>query len=147
MKDLKYLQLWDCYGGLLTENQREICELYYMLDLSLTEIAEQKGVSRQNISETLKKSRELLDYYEEKLHHNELNKKYSHEVSFMMTDVIRALDKFKQFHPEFAREMDDIIDLVVVGEKIDLDEEDEQDEVNTADGVGYFCTIVSKKED
>ena len=144
MKDLRYLQLWDCYGGLLTDNQREICELYYMLDLSLSEIAEQKGVSRQNVSETLKKSREILDYYEEKLHHNELTQRYSHEVSLMMTDVLRALDKFKQFHPEHEREMDAIIDLLVVGEKIDLGDEDEE---NATDGNGYFCTIVSKKEE
>ena len=43
MKDLKYLQLFDAYGALLTEHQKEVCELYYMCDLSLTEIAEQKG--------------------------------------------------------------------------------------------------------
>ena len=115
MKDLKYLQLWDCYGGLLTDTQREVCELYYMCDLSLAEIAEQKGTSRQSVSETLKKSRELLDYYEEKLRHNELTQKYSLEVSFMMTDVVKALDKFKQLHPEYAAEMDEIMDMVVVG--------------------------------
>ena len=43
MKDLKYMPLFDAYGALLTEHQRDICELYYMCDLSLTEIAEQKG--------------------------------------------------------------------------------------------------------
>ncbi len=123
MKDLKYLQLLDCYGGLLTENQRELCEMYYMLDLSLSEIAEQKGTSRQNISETLKKCRELLDFYEEKLHHNEQSQKYSLEVSFMMTEVLGALEKFKQFHPEYTRDMDEIINMVTVGEETDLDEE------------------------
>ncbi len=126
MKDLKYLQLLDCYGGLLTETQREICELYYMCDLSLAEIAEQKGISRQSVSETLKKSRELLDYYEEKLRHNELTQKYSLEVGFMMTDVINALDKFKQLHTEFAAEMDEIIGMVVVGEETDPDKEGAQ---------------------
>ncbi len=126
MKDLKYLQLLDCYGGLLTETQREICELYYMCDLSLAEIAEQKGISRQSVSETLKKSRELLDYYEEKLRHNELTQKYSLEVGFMMTDVINALDKFKQLHTEFAAEMDEIIGMVVVGEEIGPDKEGAQ---------------------
>ena len=53
MKNLKYLQLFDAYGPLLTEHQRELCELYYMCDLSLTEIAEQKGVSKQSVSDTL----------------------------------------------------------------------------------------------
>ena len=68
MKDLSYLRLFDTYGGLLTEHQRELCELYYMYDLSLTEIAEQKGISKQSVSDTLAKSRALLDEYEEKLH-------------------------------------------------------------------------------
>ena len=67
MKDLKYVQLFDAYGALLTEHQRELCELYYMCDLSLTEIAEEKGISKQSVSDTLAKSRQLLDEYEEKL--------------------------------------------------------------------------------
>ena len=53
MKDLKYLQLWDAYNPLLTVHQREVCELYYLCDLSLTEIAEQKGISKQSVSDTL----------------------------------------------------------------------------------------------
>ena len=122
-KDLGYLQLLDHYGALLTDNQREICEMYYMLDLSLTEIAEQKRVSKQSVSEVLKKSRELLDFYEEKLRHNEQDTEYSRSVSMMMTEVVGALEKFKQFHPEYTRDMDEIIDMVAVGEKIDPDEE------------------------
>lgn len=124
MKDLKYLQLWDAYGPLLTDTQRELCELYYMCDLSLSEIAEEKGISKQAVSDTLKKSRELLDYYEDRLHHNEMNQEYSHAVSNMMTDVTRALAAFKQNHPEHAEEIQSIADMVVVGEVVNLDEED-----------------------
>lgn len=122
-KDLKYLRLLDHYGALLTENQREICEMYYMLDLSLSEIAEQKLVSRQNVSEVLKSSRRQLDFYEEKLHHSEQDLEYSLQVSLMMTETVGALEKFKQLHPEFMREIDEIIDIVAVGEKIDPEEE------------------------
>ena len=124
MKDLKYLQLWDTYGPLLTDTQREICELYYMCDLSLSEIAEEKGISKQAVSDTLKKSRELLDYYEEKLHHNEMNHEYSHAVSNMMTDVTRALYSLKQKYPELAEEIQSIADMVVVGEVITPEEEE-----------------------
>lgn len=124
-KDLKYLQLWDCYSGLLTETQRDVCEKYYVLDLSLGEIAEEKGVSRQSVSETLKKCRELLDSYEARLHHNELNREYSLKVSFMMTDVERELERFKRLHPEYTEEMDRILKRVAVGEEIDLGAEEE----------------------
>ena len=122
MKDLRYLQLWDAYGPLLTDSQREICEKYYMYDLSLTEIAEEKGITKQAVSDALKTSRELLDFYEGKLHFNEQTKAYSLEVSFMMTDVTRALEAFKQKYPTYAREIDEIIEKVTVGETVDLDE-------------------------
>ena len=46
--DLVFLRLWDLYSPLLTATQREISDLYFNYDLSLGEIAEQKGVSRQS---------------------------------------------------------------------------------------------------
>lgn len=112
MKDLKYLQLFDAYGPLLTEHQRELCELYYMCDLSLTEIAEQKGVSKQSVSDTLAKSRALLDAYEEKLHHNEINQRESLAVSAMLTRVLRALETFERIHPEYTEEIEKIVSLL-----------------------------------
>lgn len=66
-KDLKTALLWDAYGALLTETQREITDLYFNYDLSLAEIAEQKGVSRQSVSDCLGKSRKLLEEYEKKI--------------------------------------------------------------------------------
>ena len=121
---LRYLGLWDAYGPLLTDLQREICGMYYSLDLSLSEIAEEKGVSKQAVSDTLKKCRELLDSYEEKLHFKRDNDEYSRAVSFMMTEVVRALEAFGARHPEFAEEIGKITDMVCVGEAIDLDLED-----------------------
>ena len=51
--DLRFLRLWDLYSPLLTKTQREITDLYFNYDLSLGEIAEQKGVSRQSVSDCL----------------------------------------------------------------------------------------------
>jgi predicted DNA-binding protein YlxM (UPF0122 family) len=65
--DLSFLRLWDLYSPLLTNTQREITDLYFNYDLSLAEIAEQKGVSRQSVSDCLNKSRKQLVSYEEKL--------------------------------------------------------------------------------
>lgn len=52
------------YGGLLTPHQREALMLYYHEDLSLGEIAEQYGVTRQNIHHLLARSIEKLERYE-----------------------------------------------------------------------------------
>ena len=65
--DLQFLRLWDLYSPLLTATQREITDLYFNYDLSLGEIAEQKGVSRQSVSDCLNKSRKQLETYEQKL--------------------------------------------------------------------------------
>ena len=66
--DLHFLRLWDVYHPLLTEHQREVTDLYLNCDLSLAEIAEQRGCSRQSISDTLHKARRQMQEYEDKLH-------------------------------------------------------------------------------
>lgn len=118
-KESRYLQLFDCYGALLTERQREICEQYFLYDLSLTEIAEEKGVSKQSVSDTLATSRNLLDEYEEKLHVLCERTEYSRAVSDMMTNVTRALADFAEKYPEHAEEAERIAKLVVVGELVE----------------------------
>ena len=114
MKDLKYLQLFDAYGALLNEHRREVCELYYLCDLSLTEIAEQKGISKQSVSDALAQSRRLLEGYEQKLHHSEIVQSESLAVSQMLTRVLRALEQFERDHPEHPAEIERIISLLQI---------------------------------
>ena len=59
-KDLELVLLLDCYGELLTPRQRELCELYYNEDLSLSEIAETQGITRQAVLDSLRHSEKLL---------------------------------------------------------------------------------------
>ena len=59
--------LSDLYGGLLTGRQREILDLYYNDDLSLSEVSEECGITRQGVREALKKAEEQLLLYEEQL--------------------------------------------------------------------------------
>lgn len=55
------------YGGLLTDRQLEALRLYYEEDYSLGEIADQFGVSRQNVHELITRSAAKLRRYEEAL--------------------------------------------------------------------------------
>ena len=67
MDGVYYSELLQIYGELLTEKHRAVAEAYYSLDLSLAEIAEENGVSRQSVSDALAATRKKLDFYEENL--------------------------------------------------------------------------------
>lgn len=67
MKDLHISILNDIYGALLTEKQRDIVRDYYDCDLSLSEIAESDGISRQAVSDTVRTSEKILYRYEKML--------------------------------------------------------------------------------
>jgi len=68
--DEKVLQtyLYDFYGELLNEHQRQIYEDFVFNDLSLGEIAAEEGISRQGVSDMIKRCTAKLKSYEEKLH-------------------------------------------------------------------------------
>ena len=59
--------LYDFYGSLLTDKQREVMELYHEENYSIVEIAKELNVSKQAVYENLKKSDRILREYEAKL--------------------------------------------------------------------------------
>ena len=59
--------LYDFYGELLTEHQRNIYEGGVFNDMSLSEIAEEQGISRQGVHDLVKRCNKILAGYEEKL--------------------------------------------------------------------------------
>lgn len=60
--------LYDFYGELLNERQRRIYEDFVFNDLSLGEIADEEGISRQGVHDMVKRCTKTLEGYEEKLH-------------------------------------------------------------------------------
>lgn len=66
-KDLSIAMLYDFYGELLTPKQAQAIDLYYNEDLSLAEIAEPLGISRQGVRDTIKRGEKLLVSMEERL--------------------------------------------------------------------------------
>ncbi len=59
--------LYDFYGELLTAHQREVYEGLVLNDMSLSEIADEQGVSRQAVHDLIKRCDRILSGYEEKL--------------------------------------------------------------------------------
>ena len=84
-KDLRYVELFELYQGLLTEKQREMFLSHYCYDLSLAEIAEPEGSTRQSVYAVIKTVKEKLDEYEQKLGFLDKNQK--------LVEIAKQMDK------------------------------------------------------
>ena len=108
-KDLEIGLLLDFYGELLSESRREAAELYYNEDLSLAEIAEGAGITRQGVRDSIAKARVQLTEYEEKLG---LAAKFR-EIEKTVKDIIPRLEALRDGANETEKnELDAIINKV-----------------------------------
>lgn len=66
-KNMRFVYLLDFYAELLDEHTRGVMRAYYEDDLSLAEVAEDVGISRQGVRHLIKKGEEQLEFFEGKL--------------------------------------------------------------------------------
>ncbi len=83
--------LFDFYGELLTENQRSAFMYYYHMDYTLNEISEKIGISKQGVSENLKRAIKELENYERVL---KLEEKYN-KINSIISEVDKKLELLK----------------------------------------------------
>ncbi len=104
--------LFDFYGELLTDKQKELFDLYYNEDLSLTEISELAGISRQGVRDAIVRSETILRDTEDKLG---LVKKYAgydrrlEEIRQAAAYIAQANTRIRSF--EIAKSVDRILQL------------------------------------
>ena len=67
-KTSRIIDLYEVYGELLAEKQRTYVQSYYLYDLSLAEIAEEQGITRASVLDTLKQASKKLEEFENTLH-------------------------------------------------------------------------------
>ncbi len=67
-KDIEIGYLLDFYGELLKDRCREALDMYYNEDMSLAEIAEELGITRQGVRDLIVRGGDELKHYEETLH-------------------------------------------------------------------------------
>ena len=106
-------ELLDLYGNLLTEKQREVMFYYFSDNLSFGEIGLELGISRQAVSDTIKKSEQLLYFYEDtlkiyKMQDNILNIK---------VNIIKNLTDFKDKYILTNQQLDDIDEIIKLCEE------------------------------
>ena len=85
--------LYDFYGELLNEHQRGVYEDAVFNDLSLSEIADEYGISRQGVHDLIKRVSNTLEGYESKLHLvdsyiKDEDMSYIHEIKKLSKEII-----------------------------------------------------------
>ncbi len=108
MDKLEFMKLWDLYQPLLTPTQREITDMYFNLDLTTSEIAEQKGITRQAVSECLKTCKQQLADFEAKLGVAARIKESGREKERLAKGVEEWAKGFAKAHPEYSAEAEEL---------------------------------------
>lgn len=88
------IELYDIYGSLLTEKQKQYFEDYYFMDLSLSEIAENYSISRNGVYDQIKRVEQALYDYENKLNlYKRLDKIASLDIDEKIKEEILSILK------------------------------------------------------
>ena len=91
--DLKYSYLFDYYGELFTEKQKDYFMDYYFNNLTLQEIADNNNVSRNAVHKNIKDILQKLDYYEEKLNLYDNKKKIEKLIENIDVDIKKKIEE------------------------------------------------------
>lgn len=86
-KDLRVSELLDYYGDMLTDKQYDAVDYYYNDDLSLGEIAENLGISRQGVRDSIKRAEAAMLELEEKLKLMERMQKIQRSLSVLRKNI------------------------------------------------------------
>ena len=108
-KNLQIGYLLDFYGELLSERKHSVMEMYYNEDLSLSEIANEIGISRQGVRDIIKKCEDELFFYEEKLGLFNRFKNIEACVS-----ELKALSESQTLSAELQSKIDEILQAVKI---------------------------------
>ena len=112
MEDLLGLSvLFEYYGSMLTERQYDICDMYFNQNLSLGEISENLGITRQGVRDSLLKSQRMLVHLENNLNIMKKNEQLSEIITNIieLTDNSSANDDDKQKIIGLANQINDLI--------------------------------------
>lgn len=95
--NIKFVKLYDIYGKLLTKKQQDIFEEYYLFNLSLREIADNKKISYQAVRDSINTSKELLEKFENIIEMEKMQKKLE-DISLVLKnedDITTLKNKLK----------------------------------------------------
>lgn len=91
--DIHYVELFDYYGDLFTDKQKEYFKDYYENNLTLQEIADNNNVTRNAVHKNIKDIVQKLDYYEEKLNLYKNKKKIEKLIENIDKDIKEKIEE------------------------------------------------------
>jgi len=91
--NMHYVELFDYYGDLFTDKQKEYFIDYYFNNLTLQEIAENNNISRNAVHKNIKDVTEKLDYYESKLNLYSNKKKIEKLIENIDVDIKEKIEE------------------------------------------------------
>ena len=91
--NMHYVELFDYYGDLFTDKQKEYFIDYYFNNLTLQEIAENNNISRNAVHKNIKDVTEKLDYYESKLNLYSNKKKIEELIKNIDKDIKEKIEE------------------------------------------------------
>ena len=120
-KNLEISLLLDFYGDMLTDKQRDMVDYYYNDDLSLSEIAENEGITRQGVRDSIKRAEAQMLEMEERLGLARRFRKISADIEeiYQLADTIRRYSAFPGCPSEVSDSAARIMVLASMLEKAD----------------------------
>ncbi|HOB37258.1 MAG TPA: sigma factor-like helix-turn-helix DNA-binding protein [Candidatus Avimonas sp.] len=110
-KNLEISLLFDFYGDMLTEKQQNMIQYYYNEDLSLAEIAENEGITRQGVRDSIKRAETQLVEMEERL---EFARRFN-EIRAGVERIRHAAHDIKEYNSRigYSNEIDEKASLIL----------------------------------
>ena len=103
-KRIRYSRLFAVYGPLLSQTQKEIMEDYFNMDLSISEIADNRGISRSAVDDAIKKAMNKLDEFEKELKVLEKNENIKSKLELIKQKALN-LQEIEEIE-EIEKELD-----------------------------------------
>ncbi len=118
-KTLQMSMLIDVYGAALTEKQRDVVDLYYNEDMSLGEIAQNSGITRQGVRDSIKRAEFIMTDLEDKLHIVERDRKTAESFAKIMSklSVIEEQNEHFFHSPQIRGVIEEIRELLAESEQ------------------------------
>ncbi len=109
-KYLKYGKLYDYYSDVLNEKHKKVINQYYLMDLSLKEISENLGITRQGVYDLLKRAEKNLDDIDSKLNIIEKQEKFKKNIQNKAEEINISIEK--ENYIDLKENFNELLDLI-----------------------------------